>query len=72
MEEIDLVIPTPAGVGVTKPIVSVPLFSNFFPNDQNNGCMYDIKFIFDRCHRSWAAETFGKYEHGWNYLTHTC
>ena len=23
------------------------------------------------CHRSWAAETPGKYEHDWNYLTHT-
>ena len=43
----------------------------FFPNDQNSGYLYDIKFIFGRCHRSWAAETPGKYEHDWNYLTYT-
>ena len=61
----------PAGVGVTKPIFSVPLFSHFFPNDQNSGYLYDIKFIFDRCHCSWAVETPGKYEHDWNYLTYT-
>ena len=42
-----------------------------FPNDKNNGYLYDIKFIFGRCHRSWAAETPGKYEHDWNYLTYT-
>ena len=59
-----------SGVGVTKPIFSVPLFSLFFPNDQNSGYLYDIKFIFGRCHRSWAAETPGKYEHDWNYLTY--
>ena len=40
------------GVGVTKPIFSVPLFSHFFPNDQNSGYLYDIKLIFGRCHRS--------------------
>ena len=43
----------------------------FFPNDQNSGYLYDIKFIFGRCHRSWAAETPGKYEHDWNYMTYT-
>ena len=42
-----------------------------FPNDQNSGYLYDIKFIFGRCHRSWAAETPGKYEHDWTYLTYT-
>ena len=42
----------------------------FFPNDQNSGYLY-IKFVFGRCHRSWAAETPGKYEHDWNYLTYT-
>ena len=35
------------------------------------GYLYDIKFIFVRCHHSWAAETPGKYEHDWNYLTYT-
>ena len=58
------------GVGVTKPVFSVPLFSYFFPNDQNSGYLY-IKFIFGRCHRSSAAETPDKYEHDWNYLTYT-
>ena len=57
-----------SGVGVTNPIFSVPLF---FPNDQHSGYLYDIKFIFGRCHRSWAAETPGKYQHDWNYLTYT-
>ena len=33
--------------------------------------MYDINFIFGRCHRSWAAETPGKYEHDWKYLPYT-
>ena len=41
-----------SGVGVTKPIFSVPLFSHFFSNDQNSGYLYDIKFVFGRCHRS--------------------
>ena len=49
-------------VGFTKPIFSVPLFP-IFPNDQNSGYLYDIKFIFGRCRRSWAAETPDKYEH---------
>ena len=42
-----------------------------FHNNQNNGYLYDITFLFDRCHRSWAAETPDKYEHGWKYLTYT-
>ena len=58
------------GVGVTKAIFSVPLFSHFFPNDQNSGYLYDIKFIFGWCHRSWAAVTPGKYEHDWKYLNY--
>ena len=47
------------------------LFFPFFPNDQNSGNLYKIKFIFGRCHRSWAAETPGKCEHDWNYLNYT-
>ena len=43
----------------------------FLRNDENNGYLNDIKFIFGRCHRSWAAETPGKYEHDWKYLTYT-
>ena len=34
--------------------------------------MYDIMFIFDRCHRSWAAEIPVKYEHDLKYLTYYC
>ena len=41
-----------------------------FPNDDNSGYLNDIKFIFGRCHRSWAAETPAKYEHDWRYLTY--
>ena len=59
------------GVGVTKPIFSVPLFSHFFPNDENSGYLNDIKFIFGRCHRSWASGTPEKYEYDWKYLTYT-
>ena len=46
-------------------------YFSIFPNDQNSGYLYDIKFILGRCHRSWAAETPGKYEHDWNYPTYT-
>ena len=38
-------------------------FFSFFSNDQNSGYLYDIKFVFGRCHHSCAAETPGKYEH---------
>ena len=44
---------------------------SIFPNDQNSGYLYDFKFIFGRCHLSWAAETPGKREHDWNDLTYT-
>ena len=27
--------------------------------------------MFDRCHRSWAAETPDKYQRDWMYLTYT-
>ena len=33
--------------------------------------VFDIKFIFGMCHRSWAAETHGKCKHDWNYLNYT-
>ena len=59
------------GWGLISQFSPFRYFPIFFPNDQNNGYLYDIKFIFGRCHRSWAAETPGKYEHGWNYLTYT-
>ena len=42
----------------------------FFPNVQNSGYMY-IRFIFGRYHRTWAAETPGKYDHDWYNLTYT-
>ena len=53
------------GVGVTKLIFSVPLFSQFFRMIKT---LHDIKFIFDRCHHSWAVETPAKYEHDWKYM----
>ena len=60
------------GVGVTKPIFSVLLFSHFSRMIKTvSGYLYDIKFIFGRCHRSWAAATPGKYEHDWKYLKYT-
>ena len=33
--------------------------------------MYEITFIFDGGHRSWAAETPYKYERDWKYLTYS-
>ena len=44
---------------------------SFFHSNQNNGYLYDIAFIFGRCHHSWAAETPDKYERDWKYLTYT-
>ena len=58
---------TSPGVGVTEPILSVPPFSHFFPN---TGCLYNIAFIFEGCHRIWAAETLDKYDVIW-YITYT-
>ena len=43
----------------------------FFQDDQNTGYLYDVTFIFDRCHRSWAAETPDKYERYWKYISYT-
>ena len=43
--------PRGPGVEVTKAGSSVRYFP-FFPNDQNSGYLYDIKFIFARCHRT--------------------
>ena len=37
----------------------------------NAGHPYDITFIFDRCHRSSAAETPDNYERNLRYLTYT-
>ena len=31
-----------------------------------------MTFIFDRCHRSWAAETPAKYERDLQYVTYYC
>ena len=35
------------------------------------GNLYDITFKFDKCHRSWAAETPDKHECDLKYLTYT-
>ena len=46
----------------------------YFPNFSewsNSGYLYNIKFIFGRCHRSWSTGTPSKYEHDWKYLTYT-
>ena len=49
------------GVGVTKPIASVPLFSQIFFIVKRH--LLNIAFIFDRCRRSSAAGTPVKYEY---------
>ena len=59
-----------SGVGVTKPISSVPLFSRFSPLP-NRGWLSNITFIFDRCHRSSAVVTPAKYEGDCKNLTNT-
>ena len=58
--------PTPCiywpGVGVTKPISSVPLFSIFFQYYHNTSYLLNITFIFDRCRSSSAAVASVKYK----------
>ena len=61
--------PHTAPVRVTKPIFFVPLFP-VFQNYKNTHCLYDIKFIFDRCHSCWAAKTPDKYERDLKYSTY--
>ena len=50
------------GVGVTHSFTSIWLFSLFFQNYQNTGCLLNITFISDCCHCSLAAVTPVKYE----------
>ena len=47
--------------------VVIPVFLNF----RNIGYIYNIMFIFDRCHCSWAAVTPAKYAHDLKCLTYT-
>ena len=42
-----------------------------FSEKWNTGFLYDIKFLFNRCHRSWDAETPDKYEGDWKILAYT-
>ena len=44
--------------------------TSIFQNNRTDVYLYDITFTLDRCHRSWAAETHGKYEGDWNYITY--
>ena len=60
-----------AGVGVTKPISSVPLFSQILPIVKTHYSCLNIIFIFDRCWRSSAAVTPVKYESDSSNLTVT-
>ena len=56
-------------MGGTKRIVFIRYFLGFFFNHQATG--FDIAFIFARCHRSWAAETSGRYERDKKNPSHT-
>ena len=62
-------------VGVTKPIFSILLISQFFKIFKTLPVwyhyLYDIIFIFERYHHSWALETPDKYESDLKYLTYT-
>ena len=51
-----------SGVAVTKPISSVPLFSEFFSIIKTHATELNIVFIFDRCRRSSAAVAPVKYK----------
>ena len=35
------------------------------------GYLYDITFIFGRCHHSWGVETHDRHEHDLKYLSYT-
>ena len=59
------------GVGVTKPIFLRSVIFPIFQNYQNTCYIYDITFICDRCRRSRAAETPGKYGRDLKYLAYT-
>ena len=52
-----------SGVGLLSQFSPLRYFPNF-PDDQSVGYLYGTTFMFDRFHRSWAAETPGKYERG--------
>ena len=60
----------PVGVGRYSQLSQFRYFP-IFHNNQNNGYLYDITFISDRCHRTWAAETPDKYKRDRKYLTYT-
>ena len=45
---------THPGVGVTKPISSIPFFP-IFCHSQSTGYQSNILFLFDRCCHSWAT-----------------
>ena len=49
------------GVGVRRPIYSIPLFSDLFQHCQNTREILNITLICDRCRRSSAAATPVKY-----------
>ena len=64
--------PSCPGVGITKPIFSVPSFSQFFRMIKTVViCMILSSYLAGVTHRSSAAVTPGKCEHDWNYLTYT-
>ena len=60
-----------SGVGVTKPISSVPLFSEFFIIVKKTRWLLNITFIFGRYRRSSAAVIRVKYESDSKNLTGT-
>ena len=56
-------------MGVTKPISSFVIF--FSISESQKCCLWNIAFIFDRCHRSLAAATPVKYKSEPTYLMYT-
>ena len=55
------------GWGLLNQLLRSVIFA-ILQNDQNTGYQYTITFIFDRCHRTLAAETPVKYERDLKWL----
>ena len=56
-------------VGVIKSVFSIPLFSRFARMTKTL-VTFNITFIFDRCHCSWATEKSGKHARYLKYITY--
>ena len=56
-------------MGVTLNTFSHSVIFPIYQNYQNTFIQFNITFIFDKCHHSWAVETPDKYECDLKHLT---